>query len=331
MIPIVLAAVTGLDLWSDGRSLHLLLGAGDRIEHVRSADAGRTWSKPAALPAKPYRTETGDIQLAGEGERLLAVWTTAGPGPMKSGPLAAAVSSDGGRTWKPAPAPAAGAGVHGRRFVDVARAGGRWHAVWLDRQDNAELRYSSWDGKAKAWEPERTLDDDVCECCWNTLAAEGRTLTVLYRDRQPRDLTLLRSADGGKTWSQPSRPGGFGWAFNGCPHVGGGLTPGGDVLVWTGKEGEEGVYHVSAGGRKRRLGGDKSRFGDIAAGGGRLAAVWTEGRSVVGALSADGRSWSKPERLAEQGTHPRVVAAEGGFRVFWVEKDKGWKSAVLGM
>src|SRR3712207_7239577 len=47
---------------------------------------------------------------------------------------------------------------------------------------------------------------------------------LLYRDKNPRDMALVASADAGATWGEPVRVGRFDWDFDGCPHVGGGLA-----------------------------------------------------------------------------------------------------------
>lgn len=328
------ADVSGFDLFADGGRVHLLTGraagGAPALEYSRLEKDG--WSAPAAVAGSlaPYRAEQGDIQLAADGERLFAVWTATGAGPMKSGPLAAAASDDGGRTWRPAAAPS-GRDAAGRRFADLAASARGWQAVWLDRAGAASLRHASFDGRR--WTRERELDPSTCECCWNTLAASGRRLFALYRDAAPRDLSLAWSADG-KTWSRAGSVGGFGWRFRGCPHVGGGLAVAGDALhavVWNGDDRAPGVYYARASAPYRawagpvRLGGTESKYADVAAAGARVAAVWSEELAVYCAVSEDGgRTWPAPRRLSAPGvpaSRPRVVSAKGSFTAVWLEKD----------
>ena len=82
----------------------------------------------------------------------------------------------------------------------------------------------------------------------------GEQLAVLYRDKDPRDMALAVSEDGGVTWDRLGHVGAFGRGFDGCPHVGGGLgvTFAGSeqllhAVVWTGKEADAGVHALSSG------------------------------------------------------------------------------------
>jgi hypothetical protein len=48
-----------------------------------------------------------DPRIAARGNRMMALWTARGDGPFGSGPLATALSDDGGRTWRAGPTPVA--------------------------------------------------------------------------------------------------------------------------------------------------------------------------------------------------------------------------------
>ena len=78
-----------------------------QLYHVRSDDAGATWSQPVAVSvahAPPARAHRGDDpQVAARGDRVMALWTAQGEGPFGSGPVACALSDDGGRTWRAGP------------------------------------------------------------------------------------------------------------------------------------------------------------------------------------------------------------------------------------
>jgi hypothetical protein len=189
---------------------------------------------------------------------------------------------------------------------------------------------------------------------------------VLYRDRDPRDMALISSSDGGKTWGKPSTVGAFNWAFDGCPHVGGALaaTGGGAdrkslvATVWTAKGADAvGVFAVARYGSPNpaaasapvQLGGPQSSRPDLAAGSdGALVATWDAyvedaehpGNRAFAAKSSDGgKTWAKPVMLSAPGasaTYPRVVpvpVAGGGFRAFWTEQWPGkparWTSRVV--
>ena len=167
-----------------------------------------------------------DPQIAAAGDRVVAVWTSPGTSKWGTGPLAVAVSHDGGRTWSRGGNPADDNSTDGHGFIDVAAdpAGG-FHAVWLDGRDgDSGLRVaSSADGVV--WRANANVDAVTCQCCWNDLAVLGPgRLAVLYRDRDPRDMAVAVTEDGARSWERRGTAGEFGWKVDGCPHVGGGRS-----------------------------------------------------------------------------------------------------------
>lgn len=336
-------AATGFDVYADRGVLHRLEGRGGgdgppALLYARSGDGGKTWSEGVRVDAgrrAAYRFAEGDAQVAADGDALLAVWTATGTGPYNAGPLVAARSEDGGKTWLSAAPPDGGTDDHGRRFAEIAAAGGVFHAVWLDREGKSWVRAARSEDGGRTWSAPASLDRDACECCWNALAASGKRVWILYRGKNPRDMAVAASSDGGARWGKPRAVSPFGWSFNGCPHVGGALAPSADgrvvhALVWTGREDKMGLYVA----RSRdageswdppaRLGGSGARHADLARSGTRLAAVWDEAGAIWAATSADGVAWSAPRRLSPakaEAAAPRVAAAGGGgFRAFWLEK-----------
>jgi len=349
------AAIVSLDLVAaDGRA-HLLLGRRQDdalvLSYRHSAD-GERWSEPrpvdlGAAPASPTLRPGNDAQLAVRGETLVVAWCSAGEGWGGSGPLAVAVSPDGGRSWTPGSGPADTGGRGGEGFADLAFApDGTLHAVWLDQRDGSQgLRHATSRDAGRSWSANRSVDAATCECCWNALAIDADGVArVLYRDREPRDMALAGLAPGAERWSEAVPVGAYDWDFAGCPHVGGGIARSGEgtlhAAVWSGAPGHAGVHVLASidGGpwtsqRGFVVDGTLPRIAAAPAGE-AVAAVWVQrgpnASQVVARSSSDaGRSWSAPIVLSDDGsaaTHPHLVALGDGFVVLWRAGDSTWRS-----
>jgi len=351
MLDTGLSKVQSLDIDTDGLELHILVaGLADNgsthAYNLRSSDAGRNWHAPVRVdveqpaPHKPARNI--DPQVAVKGRHVIAAWQIPGSGWGDYGPISTAHSTDGGITWQPGTNPAddGSNGDHG--FIDLtADAIGRFHAVWLDsRNEQRGLRYSYTENLGMNWVDNETIDGQTCECCWNRISAQGQSLYVAYRGQSPRDIHIAVNRGIKPVWSENQRAGEFDWQFKGCPHAGAGLAtvakqyeP--DIVhttVWTGKDGEAGLYYVRSldAGKTWQtpvlLDGPKARHSDITARGNRVAAVWDgagrENPHIVLVRSNDqGTGITAPEPLHcednSRGSHPRIVATAEGYLVLW--------------
>lgn len=356
--------VQSLDVYASGETLHLLVAESKdgspraTLLHRRSEDGGETWSSPVAvdagLPAAHSPHRGNDPQIAAKGNQLVAVWMSKGTGLFDSGPMVTAVSRDGGKTWQPGPNPADDNSTGGHGFIDIAAdAAGAFHLTWLDSRDGKQgLRYTRSSDGGKAWSANQTVKAVTCECCSNAITTHSDgTVGILFRDNNPRDMTLALSPDGGTRWEAPTRAGNFGWQFNGCPHVGGGLTFNRSALhtvVWSGMPERAGVHALTSSDRgqtwstPKQLGSSNATHPDIASDPDqKVAAVWEDrvsGKAEIWfATSKDnGASWAKPAPLSKGDgtpTHPKVVKTRSGLRAFWTERSPGtadlWKSAPI--
>ena len=341
--------VRSFDVVAEGGRLHLLVagplesGGTAVLRYVLSPDGGHSFAAPVVVgagQAPPFNPHRGsDVQLAVHAQRRLAVWTVAGSGYGGSGPLATAVSGDGGQRFTPGPNPADDGSDGGHAYAAIAAdAQGIFHAVWLDSRAGAQgLHYAASGDGGQSWSANRTLDAGSCECCWNALLPADE-IYVLYRDKAPRDMALMAGVEG--RWQRRATVGAFNWTFDGCPHVGGALALSGrgessrlHALVWTGASGKQGLWalrsadHGQRWRRPQRLGGERARHADLAAAGEQVAAVWddrdAQGQRVIRlARSADqGRTWRDPQTLvtSASATHPRVVISGEQPLALWTQ------------
>lgn len=345
--------VKAFDVYQQQQTLYLAVAAAPRTDKKQvsvyflvSEDGGLHWSAPVNISNKlPFTMATrgNDVQIAGAGQHLLALWQVQGELPGM-GPLVAVVSADAGKTWQAAPSPAAnlaGDQSHADALVDSA---GNLHVVWLE--DVAEngyqsVQYAKSVDSGMHWSVQTTLDDSSCSCCWNTLIqTPNHQLALLYRNMQPRDMRLLQSSDLGASWQAVSDVGEFKWNFDGCPHIGGGLAA--SVLedntllhgvVWTGAEQQAGLYYVMSANNgktwsKPHAFGAQASHADVTATAQQVTAIWdqraADGIKIMLSSSPDaGVTWaevkalSKPDSLA---THPRVLSTSWGKVAMWTEK-----------
>jgi len=344
--------VSSLDVKYVDKKVHLLLSKRvedkDSIWYQSSPDEGVTWSDAVnitqGLSIEARVRRGNDVRLAVQGSHIVAVWMTKREGNRhNAGPMMAMVSHDGGETWQQIDTPADWDGPHGFFAMDANED--EMSLVWLDSRtkigDGATqgLRFAkSLDG-GKSWSANRTLDERTCACCWNTAKYHDGAFYVLYRDKDPSDMSLGK-VDVEQQWQALSTVGEFGWDFQGCPHIGGGLAFDNQnelihSTVGTGHPEKTGTYYLRSHDMGKtwtsphRLGSETAVHSDLAVSSsdGTVMAVWdmiTENGFQIMVAESDnqGQSWSDQAMLSTSGiraSHPRVVAMENSFLVLWTE------------
>lgn len=354
-----MSGVMSLDVYAQDGTLHLLTGViqdGTRsLMHQRSADEGKTWSPAVRVdthsPVNMFR-RGNDAQIAASAQEIVAVWTAKGTGWGGGGPLAAAVSRDGGKSWRPTSPPADDGATTTHAFPELFANASGFGLAWIDnRNAKTGVRYAELARAGMRWSQNVTVEAVSCECCWNTAALKGSKIFLMYRGNQPRDMMLASAQDaGGSSWQRTAPVGAFDWRIEACPETGGSLivAPSGAMhaLAWTGKDKSVGLHYLASRDDGRtwsepfRMGSeDARRSALVAAPDGALAAAWddTNDNRIHVALSRDGMKWSGERTVSEAGARaigPRVVAVKEGFRVFWTEARSGssqyeWKSATI--
>lgn len=345
------SGVVSLDVkYLDG-IVHLLLGKHDKGEnsiwYQSSVDQGSTWSEPVkvtnSVPTSPKFKRGNDARLAVQGNNIVAVSMTEKEGvPFNAGPMMAMRSADLGKTWHATTMPADWQGAHGFFALDANDES--INLVWLDSREqkvkgSQGLRFTQSRDGGESWTPNITLDDLTCACCWNTTIFDNDGMFyVLYRDKQPSDMAIGR-LDTQLSWQRLATVGEFNWNFEGCPHIGGGLTidPTTQQLhatVSTGQTDRVGLYYLTSDNKGStwsssvQLGDSSAIHSDIAVSNqGIVLSVWDQlsenGLKIVYSLTLDGgKTWSEPKLLSNpdfSATHPRVTAMNDKFLVLWTE------------
>ncbi|MFL2771561.1 MAG: sialidase family protein [Rhodospirillaceae bacterium] len=167
-------------------------------------------------------------------------------------------------------------------------------------------------------------DIQVCACCVPNIAFldGGDTVIVSYRnvtDESLRDNVIMRSADGGKTFSEPQYFSQDGWIARFCPHAGPSMISDGEGnlhISWftpgTAERGDEGIYYAMS-----KDGGltwtDRERLAE------------TPSHTVLHAeitSDATGRLWVVWENFAEGEMKPRIYMAHRG------PNDSAWSETI---
>ncbi len=350
--------VISVDISNYNNRLHLLTGKyqqGQRsLWYQYSDDSGVSWSTTSEvlnddnLPVKMARGK--DAQITAQGNIIIVSWTKFDKtARFNAGPMLTARSTDNGQSWQyTASPPDWKQGSHG--YIDLAADEQAIHAVWLDSRTTRSgvkasqgLRYARSTDGGLSWQPNLSLDNISCSCCWNTINTDGNgNAYVLYRDKQPSDLSI-GIIDSKQHWQWLNHVGAFDWQFDGCPHIGGGFdfqnTRGKKrmhAIIGTGHPEHLGVHYLYSDDAGKNwsspllLGNESAIHADIAAhDNGRVVAVWDmmseDGLAVFASESNNrGESWSKPRQLSKAGmraTHPIIVKTEKGFLAAWTESD----------
>ena len=276
-------------LASDGTHLVLTYGAGNGVFFAKSDDAGKSWSAPVNVSSRG-KLSLGmrrGPRIAMTPEAIVISAVVAAKGGGADGDLTAWRSVNGGKTWSSGKAindvPAAA-----REGLHTMASGGKGilFATWLDLRGKGTRLYGSTSIDGGATWSSNTLvyespSGSVCECCHPTTAIDARgRIFVMFRNSIDgnRDMYLVRSDDGGKTFGPAAKLGSGTWKLNACPMDGGGLQIGADgapLTIWR----REGEVFLSAGAHlEQRIGAGRHPILASTPRGPALA--WTEGKQL---------------------------------------------------
>lgn len=140
-----------------------------------------------------------------------------------------------------------------------------FYAVWLDLRENRKNNIAFSTLKKKSdWSPNRfayrSPESHVCECCKPSIAVMGDNVSISFRNwfRGSRDIYLINSTNGGKTFSEAEKMGNGTWQLKGCPMDGGGLTVDSKNNIHTAWQRERAVFYAQPGKPEERIGEGRS-------------------------------------------------------------------------
>lgn len=234
-------------------------GHGDQM-YVRVSEDGVKYGEPvvvATIPKMRWGIRKGP-RVAATASSLVV--TAHG----ETGDLLAWRSGDLGKTWT-GPVTVTDAEKAGLEKLHGLAAGGgeTVHVTWLDSRDGMDkmtLHAATSEDGGKTWGKNRLVyaspDGYVCQCCEPQIAADadGR-VAILWRNWLDgnRDMYVVRSSDGGKTFGKAEKLGKGAWPLNACPHDGGGLAMAGDELLTVWRR-EKSIYTAAPGAEEKELG-----------------------------------------------------------------------------
>lgn len=338
--------------WDEEGHLHLV--------YVEDGDEGPSvvYRRLGPAPAGPFPVSLPAAQVSSHGEvppvlailpggTLVVAYTVSLPGRFK-GEIRVQRSTDGGGTWS-APILLHDDGeVGSHSFLDVAVTGrGEAFFSWLDNRTGDQGVRVAFTSDGQTFAPNRSVDSQVCQCCRTALLSdEGERLWLAYRDLEPpevRDIAVVRSGDGGRSFEPPVTVSADGWTLNACPHTGPRLALDSEGTLWiTWFSGREPGVYVAPSRDGGRTFGSRER---LAAPGDEVQAVahpeigllpdgllavlyeavgedgrrWLEARFRTG----DSGGWGGPVVLAFEASYPRLATRHGRAALAWTERWEG--------
>ncbi len=242
-------------IWVEKLPVQAKIPAGETHTHriytnlyfARSTDGGRTFTEPIrvnSVEGSVWGFSTSRPKIVVDDSGVIHVFFSGNRATATADKDATDArytrSTDGGRTFerertlntilKEDQSKIVGGGLSEAHCFGTMAVGpdGSVHAFWIDtRHMNAPGANGSiygavsWD-RGKTFEPDRLISrDTACPCCQLDAAFSPRgTLFLSMRHVYPegfRNSVVLRSDDGGKTFSAPVRLTSKKWMINGCP------------------------------------------------------------------------------------------------------------------
>lgn len=307
-------------------NVHLVYGIGDSIMYTHSDDNGKSFASPVLIDTLTdlvdYATRGPQITVTKNGFTVIAV--------NRLGNIFSFTKDESGRWTKAARVNDVDT-VDKEGFLGLSSDGeNNLFAIWDDlRDDKRQKIYGarSTDG-GKTWNKNilvyKSPDSTVCECCKPSVAMQGSDVYVMFRNwlNGNRDLYLIQSADGGKSFGQAQKLGTGSWQLNGCPMDGGGLAVAANGKVQTVWRRQRKIYAAAPGTTEKEIGEGKGC--NVETVNGKNIYAWTNHNGDVICLLPDGS-----KKIAGKGMLPVLKSVSHNEVICVWEDDTDIKSTVF--
>lgn len=262
-------------------NIHLVYGSGDSIMYISTKD-GKSFTSPSLVVVLPKV-----LAIAMRGPQIAAA---------TNGIVATACTNNGNifsykretsGKWTEAIKVNDVNEVAKEGLMALSADGLNAYAVWLGvKSQKGQNVYGakSVDG-GKTWAKNILVyaspDSTVCECCKPSVAVKENNVYIMFRNwlNGNRDLYLIKSSDGGKSFGGAKKLGKGSWKLNGCPMDGGGLAidkTGIPETVWR-REGK--IYAATPGMAEKEIG--EGRSCSIETINNKIIYAWAENGNVI--------------------------------------------------
>jgi len=308
-----------------GGNLHLVSGLGDSILYTLSTDHGQSFSGLELVDTLSglFSFATRGTQIAMQGDTpVLIACTTAGNMYSyyhnKNHWVKGAQVNDADTIAK-------------EGLLSVSANKDYVYAVWLDLRDNNKNKIygARSDDAGRTWSTNQLIytspDSSVCDCCKPTVAVYNDQVVVMFRNwiDGNRDMYIISSADGGKTFGAPQQLGESSWPLDGCPMAGGDMLIQPDGIPQTIWKRKSTIYAQSPGSPEIVIG--NGRDCRIALAGTKPIYCWVD-KNEIHFKNAAGE-----EQVVAQGKNPvlQVISSKKAICVW--EQDKEIRYQLLAL
>ena len=215
-------AATSMALVTAGDSVYMVLGREHSLYVLRSTDGGKTFSEPVLATgdheAHILRVERPAISANDQGQVAVAWLELDFEGGNNK--VWYALSNDSGQTFGSAQLVGEDPPGESAMVQVMLDSAGNPTLTWLSGND---LRFARSTDQGKSFTSAKSIGQGACECCQPDLMLTGNQLLIGYRglgnDESGafRDAALIRSPDGGETFSPVSFATDSHWYINACP------------------------------------------------------------------------------------------------------------------